>query len=107
MNHKTAATAAIAAAAVIVVAGGLAFAAAEHISPGLGIYWAVTTATTAGHWIAVLLMLTAVPLVAATFSLVTAILTASRVKWHMNRQEERLRQHIEDQLQHHPGRSGE
>lgn len=118
MKQHRAALVTIGTAAIIIVAGGLAFAAADHISPGLGLYFAITTATTAGygdviprstagHWIAVILMLTAVPLVAATFSLVTATLTASQVKWHMNRTEERLKQHVDERLQHHLGRSGE
>lgn len=56
------------AATCCVAGGGLGFAAAEHVSDGTGLYWAVTTATTvgygdvaprttAGRWIAVAVML--------------------------------------------------
>jgi voltage-gated potassium channel len=78
-------------AAILDVIGGLSFAAVEHLSDGLGIYWAITTATTvgygdvtphtgAGHVIAVLVMLSVIPLFAATFSLLTSGLTATHVR---------------------------
>lgn len=118
MRHGRAAWLTIAAAAVIDVAGGLAFAAAEHISDGHALYFAVTTATTAGygditprtaagHWIAVALMLTAVPLFTATFSLMTAHLASENVKWHIRDTEERIKRHVDDRLREHHGRSGE
>jgi len=118
MRHRTAACLTIALAAAIDVLGGLAFAAAEHISDGRALYFAVTTATTAGygdiiprttagHWIATGLVLTAVPLFSATFSLATASLTASQVKWHIQGTEERLKRHVDDRLRRHDGRSGE
>lgn len=67
--------------------GAVWFAAVEHLSVLTGIYWSVTTATTvgygdisphthAGRFIAVLVMLTVIPLFAATFSLLTTSLTA-------------------------------
>lgn len=76
----------IACAAVLDTAGGLAFAAAEHIPDTSGLYWAIATATTvgygdvtphdpAGRRIAVLVMLTVIPLFGATFSLFAAGLT--------------------------------
>jgi voltage-gated potassium channel len=70
--------------------GGLAFAAVEHLSVSVALYWAVSTATTvgygdvtphttAGHIIAVLVMMTVIPLFAATFSLLTSGLTVAHV----------------------------
>jgi voltage-gated potassium channel len=69
------------------VIGAIWFAAVENISVASGLYWSVTTATTVGygdisphtdtgHVIAVLVMLTVIPLFAATFSLLTTSLTA-------------------------------
>lgn len=100
MSHRAAA-ATITAAVTLDAAAGLAFAAAEHLPPGLGLYWALTTAdtvgygdiaphTAAGHWIAAVVMLTVVPLFAATFSLFTTGLTASHV--HQAKQE--IKAHI-------------
>jgi voltage-gated potassium channel len=67
--------------------GAVWFAAVEHLSVATGLYWSVTTATTVGYGditphthigrvIAVLVMLTVIPLFAATFSLLTTSLTA-------------------------------
>jgi voltage-gated potassium channel len=64
----------------IVLIGGAAFSLAEGISYGTGLYWAVTTATTvgygdviphntAGRVIAMLVMLTTIPIVGAIFAL--------------------------------------
>jgi voltage-gated potassium channel Kch len=72
------------------VVGAFWFAAAEHISVATGLYWSVTTATTVGYGdvtphthtgrlIAVLVMLTVIPLFAATFSLLTTSLTTMHV----------------------------
>lgn len=91
MSHHRTALLVIVAAVVLDAAGGLAYAAAEHLPAGLGLYWAVQTATTvgygdlppvttAGHWIAAAVMLTVVPLFAATFSLFTSGLTAGHVR---------------------------
>jgi voltage-gated potassium channel len=66
--------------------GAVWFAAVEHLSVLTGIYWSVTTATTVGYGditphthvgrsVAVLVMLTVIPLFAATFSLLTTSLT--------------------------------
>jgi voltage-gated potassium channel len=73
----------IACAGVLDLAGGIVFAAAEHIPVTSGLYWAVTTATTVGYGdiepsnphgrlIAVLVMLSVIPLFGATFSLFTS-----------------------------------
>ena len=70
--------------------GAVWFAATEHLSVPTGIYWSVTTATTVGYGditphthvgrlIAVLVMLTVIPLFAATFSLLTTSLTTMHV----------------------------
>jgi hypothetical protein len=70
--------------------GGLVFALTEHYSVFTGLYWAVTVATTAGgpvqprnatgEWVHVLVMLTVIPLFAATFSLITSGITGAHVK---------------------------
>ena len=78
---------------------GTLFASVEHMSEGLGIYWATATVTTvgygditaktvAGHWIAEFTMLTAIPLWTATFSLFTSGLMAI----HIRRSEKRIRE---------------
>lgn len=70
--------------------GAVWFAAVEHLSLTTGLYWSVTTATTVGYgdvtphthlgrFIAVLVMLTVIPLFAATFSLLTTSLTTMHV----------------------------
>jgi hypothetical protein len=72
------------------VIGAIWFAAVENISVMTGLYWSVTTATTVGYGdvtphthtgrlIAVLVMLTVIPLFAATFSLLTTSLTSMHV----------------------------
>ena len=74
------------------VAGGIAFAAAEHRSVGTGLYWAVTTATTVGYGdvlptntigrvIAVVVMLTTIP----TFGAVFALFAGATVVSHLRR----------------------
>lgn len=109
MSHRTAVLT-IALAAACDAGLGSAFAAAEHAGELTGLYWAVTTATTvgygdvvprtgAGHVIAVLVMLTVVPLFAATFSLFTSGLTEG----HVDRAETRLKAHTEERLLHHLG----
>lgn len=102
MRRHRAALITIAAALSLDAVAGLVFAAAEHISAGLGLYWAVTTATTcgygdisprsgAGHVIAVITMLTIIPLFGASFSLFTSGLTGG----HVAASERRVRAHIE------------
>lgn len=102
----------VAAAALLDIAGGLLFAAAEHIPATGGLYWAVATATTVGYGdvtprtpfgrlIAVMVMLTVIPLFGATFSLFTAGITTTRVKEHVNGSEQRIKRHLEDRLKHH------
>jgi len=80
----------IVAAVAFDLVGAACFAATEHVSLFDGIYWSVTTATTVGYGdltphthlgriIAVLVMLTVIPLFAATFSLLTTSLTTMHV----------------------------
>jgi voltage-gated potassium channel len=105
-NHRRALKT-IAVAGALDLVGGVCFAWVEHLSVGLGLYWAVATATTvgygdvaphttAGHVITVLVMLTVVPLFAATFSLLTSGLTATHVHSEGERAVERL-----DHIIHH------
>lgn len=86
----------------------LLFAVAEHVPTGIAFYWSVTTATTvgygdvtpktgAGHWLAVFVMLTVIPLFAATFSLFTSVLTTERV----HKSEERITAHLRHMMHHH------
>lgn len=81
----------LALAAVAVVSGGIAFSAFESVSIGTGLYWAVTTATTvgygdvtphntAGRVIAILEMLTAIPLFAGVFASVTASAATLKIR---------------------------
>ncbi len=68
---------------IAIFAGAAAFSVAEHVSYGLALYWAVTTASTVGYGdvvphnvvgrvVAVMMMVTAIPLLGALFSLMAA-----------------------------------
>ena len=87
---------------------GTAFGLAQHTSIPDGLFFAVTTATTVGygditprgwlpHLLAVAMMITIVPLFAATFSLFTSGLTSL----HVEASEERVKAHLEERLRHH------
>jgi voltage-gated potassium channel Kch len=89
MNRRSAVYTIVAAIAFDLL-GAVWFASAEHQSVPTAIYWSVTTATTVGYGditphthlgrvIAVLVMLTVIPLFAATFSLMTTSLTTRHV----------------------------
>jgi voltage-gated potassium channel len=78
-------------AAACVVAGGALFGATQRLPFTTGLYWAVTTVTTVGYGdvtphdpaarlIASGVMLTAIPLLAAVFALVTGAAAAAGVK---------------------------
>lgn len=90
-------------------AAGAVFAAVEHLSVWVGWYWAVSTATTvgygdvtphtlAGHVLAVLAMLTVIPLFAAAFSLITSGLAGA----HAHLEGERMRARLDHVIKHHP-----
>ncbi len=75
---------------IALVAGALLFSWTEHISVGMGFYWAIETATTVGYGdvtphntigrvIAIGVMVTTIPLVGSAFALFAAAATASRL----------------------------
>jgi voltage-gated potassium channel len=108
-QHRRA-LAVILAASVLDAGLGLAFAAASHVSAWDGLYWATTTATTVGygditphgwlaHLVAIGVMITVIPLVAAAFSLLTSGLTSA----HVAASEDRMKAHFEARLRHHLG----
>lgn len=79
-RHHGYALVTITAAAVLDTIGGLWFSAVEHVPASTGLYWAISTATTtgygdvaphdpAGRRVAVLVMVTVIPLFGASFSL--------------------------------------
>jgi voltage-gated potassium channel len=80
----------LALALLAIVIGALLFSLAEHVSFGIGLYWAFTTATTVGYGdvtphntigraIAVGEMVTAIPLFAGVFAVITATATSQRL----------------------------
>lgn len=104
IRHRAALTA-IGCAAAMDVLGGIAYGLAEHVAAWQGLYWAVTTATTigygdvtpktgAGQVVAVVVMLTVVPLFGATFSLFTTALVAHEV--HDAKRE--IKKHVDQRL---------
>lgn len=108
MTHRAAALT-VAGAAVLDAAGGLVFAAAEHVPATTGLYWAVATGTTVGYGdvtphngigrlVAVVVMLTTIPLFAATFSLFTSGLAAG----HVRSAEDRIKAHISEHVKPQP-----
>jgi voltage-gated potassium channel len=75
---------------IALVVGAILFALTQHISIGMGFYWAIETATTVGYgdvtphntigrFIAVGVMVTTIPLVGSAFALFAAAATASRL----------------------------
>jgi voltage-gated potassium channel len=78
-----------------ILGGAVAFSIAEHLSIWTGLYWSVTTASTVGYGdvtphtgsgriIAVAVMLTAIPLLAAAFAFIAAAATAARLSRFLN-----------------------
>lgn len=100
MSHRAIALATIAAALLLAVTDGIAFAAAEHIAVWHGIYCSWMTAITVGGDVSptnvtgyLVLGLDGtliVPLVAATFSLMTSSLTSSRVGHQLDRHHRKI-----------------
>jgi voltage-gated potassium channel len=87
-RHHKRAVVTITAAVLLDTALGLGFAAADHVSVPDDLWFSVVTATTVGygdvvphgwaaHLIAVTIMLSVIPLFAATFSLLTSGLTST------------------------------
>jgi voltage-gated potassium channel len=83
VSHHKAALITVSAAAVLDILLGAAFGVADHVGVWDGLYFATTTATTVGygdiaahgwlpHVLAVVMMITVIPLFAATFSLFTS-----------------------------------
>jgi voltage-gated potassium channel Kch len=81
------------AAVASIIGGGWLFATIERIPVTTGIYWALTTASTvgfgdvtprhpAGRLIAVMVMLTAIPSLAAVFGVLTSAHIARRIRRH-------------------------
>lgn len=81
----------LATAFMIVLVGAALFSLTQHISVGLALYWAITTATTvgygdvtphntAGRIIASVVMLTTIPLVASVFAMVAGASVAGRIR---------------------------
>jgi voltage-gated potassium channel len=81
----------LAAAVVILLVGAALFSLTQHISIGVALYWAITTATTvgygdvtphntAGRIIASCVMLTTIPLVAAVFAMVAGEAVAGHIR---------------------------
>jgi voltage-gated potassium channel len=81
----------VGAAIFFVVAGGVAFAATQHLPVTTGWYWAITTATTVGYGdvtpknasgrlVASVVMLTTIPLLAGAFAVVTGSAVARGVR---------------------------
>jgi Ion channel len=98
----------ISAAAVLDILLGVAFGFADHVSTWDGLYFATTTGTTVGygditpkgwlpHLLAIALMVIAIPLFGASFSLFTAGLSAI----HIRDSEDRIKAHVEVRLASH------
>jgi hypothetical protein len=97
----------IAAALVLAVALGFAYAAAEHIPAWHGVYCTWMTAVTVGgdvnpvngtgYIILAIDGVLVIPLVAATFSLLTSALSGT----HIAAAEKRIKDHTEARLRHH------
>jgi len=79
-----------------VLGGAVAFAIADHVSFWLALYWSASTATTVGygdlvprtgaaHVVAVTEMMTAIPLLGATFASLTAMHVHRHVREHVDR----------------------
>jgi voltage-gated potassium channel len=91
VNHRRHAAVLLTGAIACIVAGAAAFAATQHLPFTTGIYWAITTAATVGYgdvtpdnasgrFVASAVMLTAIPLLAGVFALLTGAAVASRIR---------------------------
>ena len=111
MHHRRALVT-ITAAAMLDVGLGAWFGIADHIGIPDGLFFATTTATTVGygdltargwlpHVLAVAMMITIIPLFAATFSLFTTGLASKDIRGRLGAAEKRIKDHVEARLQHH------
>jgi voltage-gated potassium channel len=93
----------IAAAAAATAGWGALFSATQHVSMLAGCYWALTTATTVGYGdvtvrgdggrlLAMAVMLTAIPLLAAAFGQIHL----DRVKTHLDRHHQALHDRLDE-----------
>jgi voltage-gated potassium channel len=84
------------AALACVLAGAVAFSLTDHVSLWLACYFSLATATTVGygdviprsgsaHVVAIALMITAIPLLGATFASLTALHVHRHVRDHVDR----------------------
>jgi voltage-gated potassium channel len=91
VNHRRHAWVLLTGAIGCALLGAAAFAATQHIPFTTGLYWAITTATTVGYgdvtpdnasgrFVASAVMLTAIPLLAGVFALLTGAAVASRIR---------------------------
>ena len=104
MSHHKIAVIVWAASLALAAVFGTLFAAVEHLSEGLGIYWAISTVTTvgygditphtnAGHWIAAATMLTAIPVWTLSFGLAGSWL----VSLHIRKAKDEIKDHVSSQ----------
>jgi voltage-gated potassium channel len=91
VNHRRHAAVLLTGAVCCVLGGAAAFAATQHLPFTTGVYWAITTAATVGYgdvtpdnasgrFVASAVMLTAIPLLAGVFALLTGAAVASRIR---------------------------
>lgn len=84
------------AALACVLGGAVAFSVTDHVGFWLALYWALSTATTLGygdvtprtgaaHLVAVAVMLSAIPLLGASFASLTAVHLHRHVRDHIDR----------------------
>ena len=85
-------------AVVILVVGAALFSLTQHVSIGLALYWAITTATTVGYGdvlphntvgrvIASVVMLTTIPMIGAVFALVAGASVAGHIRRFLEMQD--------------------
>ena len=105
MNHRTLALITWLLSWALAIGGGGLFAHTEHISFGLGTYWAITTVETVGygditphtifgHWVASGTMLLAIPIWSLAFGFATSFLTSLHV-WHAH---DSIKEHVTSEV---------
>lgn len=106
----------LAVAAGWVAACGTAFSAVQHTGIVAGLYWAVATATTVGYGdvhahgtggqlLAIGAMLTAIPLLASAFALLTSAHVGRHVRAHVDRRLDEHHRAIHERLDRIEGRA--